>query len=319
VVERSLPGYVALFESGELAERARRLERILTSCRLCPRRCGVNRLAGKTGACGVKAQPKVAAMNLHPWEEPPLSGKRGSGTFFFSGCTMNCVFCQNFPISQMGVGRELTTEQLAREMLKLQRQGVHNLNLVTATHQMAFVVKALLEAIPRGLRLPMVYNSSGYESLETLRLLEGVIDVYLPDIKYSSPEAAQFCSGRRDYGDANRVALMEMWRQVGPLEIDEDGVARRGMLVRHLVLPDDLSGTRDCLAFLAREMGETVWVSLMSQYFPAHQAHGLPPLDRKVTDTEYGAALDALDEVGIVNGFVQEGLEDAGPCMCDER
>ncbi len=312
MAEERVPGYVALYESGELAERARQLEEMLASCRLCPRQCRVDRTAGQKGACGSGMHPVVAAASLHPWEEPPLSGALGSGTIFFSGCTMNCVFCQNYPISQLGVGRELTPDGLAGEMLGLQRRGVHNLNLVTATHQMPFVVRALLIAVPLGLRLPVVYNTSGYETLETLRLLEGIVEVYLPDIKYSVPDAAHFCSGRRDYVHCNRRALVEMWRQVGPLHTDERGIAYRGMLVRHMVLPEDLSGTRDCLAFLARELGRSVWVSLMSQYFPAHKAHGLPPLDRKITGAEYEAALEALDDLQIVNGFVQEA-----PCQLD--
>jgi putative pyruvate formate lyase activating enzyme len=223
---------------------------------------------------------------------------------------MSCVFCQNYPISQLGVGREVTPESLAREMLGLQSRGVHNLNLVTATHQMPFVARALLIAVPRGLRLPLVYNTSGYETLETLRLLEGIVDIYLPDIKYSASEAARFCSGCRDYVQYNRPALMEMWRQAGPLQVDEYGIAYRGMLVRHMVLPEDLSGTRECLAFLVHEMGSSVWVSLMSQYFPAHKAHSLPPLDRRITHLEYGHALEALDDFHLDNGFVQED-----PCL----
>ena len=301
-----LPGYVSLCESGELAERARRLNGMLASCSLCPRRCGVDRAAGAKGACGTAGLPVLASAYLHPWEEPPLSGGRGSGTLFFSGCTMSCVFCQNFPISQLGVGRELTVEALALEMLKLQHRGAYNLNLVTGTHQMAFVLDALAIAVPRGLRLPLVCNTSGYESVEILRLLDGIVDIYLPDIKYSSPQIARFCSGCPDYVGVNREALMEMWRQVGPLEMDGSGMARRGMLVRHMVLPEDLSGTSECLSFLAEEMGRSVWVSLLSQYFPAHKAHGLPPLDRRISEREYEAALEVLDKLGIVNGFVQD-------------
>lgn len=300
------PRYVAMHASGELAERARRLRAMLASCSLCPRRCGVDRTAGVKGACGTADRPVLASAYLHPWEEPPLSGERGSGTLFFSGCTMNCVFCQNYPISQLGVGRTLAIEALALEMLKLQHRGAHNLNLVTGTHQMSFVLDALMIAVPMGFRLPIVHNTSGYESVEVLRVLEGIVDIYLPDIKYSSARAARFCSIRPDYVAVNRLALREMWRQVGPLQVDGSGRARRGMLVRHLVLPDDLSGTRECLSFLVQEMGRSVWVSLMGQYFPAHKAHGLPPLDRRITAEEYEAALESLDRVGIVNGFVQE-------------
>ncbi len=253
--------------------------------------------------------PTVAAVHLHPWEEPPLSGTRGSGTIFFSGCTLRCVFCQNYPISQLGVGRILSVEELGRKMLELQGKGAHNLNLVTATQQMPYVVEALLHAVPRGLSLPLVHNTGGYERVEVLRLLDGIVDIYLPDIKYDDPRAAAFCSGRKDYVGVNRHALLEMWRQVGGLHLDSKGLAFRGMLVRHLVLPGDLSGTRNCLRFLAARLGPGVWVSLMNQYFPAHRALEMPPLDRKVTREEYERAKACLDELGLVHGFVQGGAE----------
>jgi putative pyruvate formate lyase activating enzyme len=304
------PSYLRLHENGELAERARVLDALLENCTLCPRRCRVNRKAGKTGACGVDARARVAAINMHPWEEPPVSGPLGSGTVFFSGCTMKCLFCQNYPISQLGVGRTLSAQTLATEMVKLQGRGAANINLVTPTHQVGAFLSALVVAVPLGLRIPIVYNTSGYESPETLRLLEGVVDIYLPDIKYADPRAAAFCSRSPDYVSVNRKALLEMWRQVGPLRLDEKGTASRGMLVRHLVLPEDLSGTRDCIAFLSREFGSGVWVSLMDQYFPAHEAHGTPPLDRKLTPAEYQRACDLLTELGIDNGFVQEHPED---------
>lgn len=310
------PGYLRLYEEGVLASRAEELARRLACCDLCPRRCGVDRNAGQTGACGVGAEPKVAAMSIHRWEEPPLSGTRGSGTIFFSGCTLKCVFCQNFPISQLGVGRTMGIEELAAGMLKLQKKGAHNINLVTPTHQMAAVARALLAAIPRGLRLPLVYNSSGYESLETLRLLEEIVDIYLPDIKYSEGQAAGFCSGRDDYVEHNRKALVEMWRQVGPLRTDKDSIAYRGLLVRHLVLPENLSGSRSCFSFLAHRLGADTWVSLMNQYFPAHKAHHLPPLDRKTSREEYEAAFQALNALGLGNGFVQTYSEDEGAIPC---
>lgn len=307
------PGYMELFRSGELSRRARLLDESLERCVLCPRQCGVNRKAGKLGACGVGAEPRVAAMSIHPWEEPPLSGRRGSGTVFFSGCTLQCLFCQNFPISQLGVGRLLTVEELAEGMLRLQRKGAHNINLVTATHQMAAFLKALELAVPLGLRLPIVYNTSGYERVQILRLFQDVVDVYLPDIKYDSPLIAERLSGRADYVEANRAALREMWRQTGPLVCNGEGLAVGGVIVRHMVLPEDLSGTASCMAFLAREMGPAVWVSLMNQYFPAHKAHHMPPLDRKVTAEEYEAALQALYQAGLENGFVQE---ECGESFC---
>jgi putative pyruvate formate lyase activating enzyme len=299
------PGYLNLFEHGILAERARLLDELLTTCTLCPRQCRVNRRAGQVGACGVDSRPKVAAVNIHPREEPPISGTRGSGTIFFSGCTLKCLFCQNYPISQLGVGRYVSAEELAQEMLNLQRQGAHNINLVTATHQMAAVVEALLLAIPQGLRLPLIYNTSGYERVEILQIFEGIVDIYLPDIKYADPGAARRCSGRSDYVAFNRPALLEMWRQVGPLKIDPEGTAFRGMLIRHLVLPDDLSGTAENLAFLAEKIGPEAWVSLMQQYFPAHKALHTPPLDRKVTRQEYEEAFRAATHLGLENGFVQ--------------
>jgi putative pyruvate formate lyase activating enzyme len=309
VDKKEEPGYLVLHEQGILAERARELDEILGCCRLCPRQCGVNRRAGELGACGVDARPKVAAINIHPWEEPPISGISGSGTIFFSGCTLRCLFCQNYPISQLGVGRYVSVEDLGQEMLALQKRGVHNINLVTATHQMAAVVAALLPAIPQGFRLPLVYNTSGYERLEILRLLEGIVDIYLPDIKYADSEAAERCSRRSDYIAFNRMALLEMWRQVGSLQVDRAGIAYRGMLIRHLVLPEDLSGTADNLAFLAEKLGPEVWVSLMHQYFPAHEALHIPPLNRKVTRDEYEKAFHNLTRLGLENGFVQALFE----------
>ena len=277
---------------------------------MCPRKCGVNRTAGELGACGVDGRPKVAAINIHPWEEPPISGSRGSGTIFFSGCTLSCIFCQNYPISQLGVGRSMSIEELAEGMLKLQARGAHNINLVTPTHQMAAVARALLLAVPRGLRLPIVYNTSGYESVETLRLLEGIVDVYLPDIKFADADIARFCSKRADYVVHNRAALPEMWRQAGLMALDEEGVAYKGMLVRHMVLPEDLSGTYESLKFLSDTMGPGIWVSLMNQYFPAHKGLHTPPLDRKVTPEEYEAAFRALVDLNLDNGFVQEQCVD---------
>ncbi len=305
-----------LYESGELAERSERLEATLRRCTLCPVRCGTNRAAGHVGPCGADARAKVASFYIHPWEEPPLTGDTGSGTVFFSGCTMRCIFCQNYPISQMGVGRILSDGDLAENLLRLQRRGAKNINLVTGTHQIPAFVRALLIAVPRGLRLPIVYNTSGYESVETLRQLEGIVDLYLPDIKYDDPLTAERLSGRIDYVRVNRTALEEMWHQVGPLQVEADGLARVGMLVRHMLLPEDLSGTRACLKFLVETLGPGVWVSLMSQYFPAHKALHRPPLHRKVTRTEYRRAVEALRDLGIENGFLQECMD--GDVLCTD-
>ncbi|GLI33220.1 radical SAM protein [Desulforhabdus amnigena] len=304
------PAYIELFESGVLAERSRILDDAMACCNICPRQCGVNRKAGKTGFCGVGPEARIAAMSIHPWEEPPISGTNGSGTIFFSGCTLKCLFCQNFPISQMGVGRSMSPEDLAVGMMKLQKKGAHNINLVTPTHQTPVFLKALLLAIPMGLHIPIVYNCSGYERVETLRLLEGVVDIYLPDIKYADSKVAQTLSGAADYVEFNRTALREMWRQVGLLQMDEKGLARKGMMVRHLVLPEDLSGTFENLSFLMHAMGPEVWVSLMCQYFPAHKAFQVSPLDRKITLEEYEKAFDHLMELGMLNGFVQRHSEE---------
>ena len=305
----SAGSYLELFKTGELLRRAQALDARLGRCDLCPRACGVDRKSAKLGYCGIGSLPRVASINLHPWEEPPISGTRGSGTIFFSGCTLRCIFCQNYPISQLGVGREMSVDDLASGMLDLQNKGAHNINLVTSTHQMPAVVRALLPAAQRGLRIPLVYNSSGYESIETLRLLDGIIDVYLPDIKYADSEIALKYSGAADYVSCNRAALVEMWRQAGPLRTDADGIAVKGMIVRHMVLPEDLSGSGECLSFLARTMGRQVWVSLMNQYFPAHKGPFTPPLDRKVTQEEYDVAFAAMTGLGILNGFVQECVE----------
>lgn len=300
------PSYLEMLGPGELVRRADLLDEKLRRCDLCPRGCGVDRNSGKTGYCGVDNRPKIAAINLHHWEEPPISGTRGSGTIFFSGCTLRCIFCQNYPISQLGVGRVMSVEEIAEAMLDLQGKGAHNINLVTSAHQMASFVRALAMAAERGLRIPIVYNSSGYESLETLSILDGIIDIYLPDIKYSDPQIAQKLSAARDYVEHNRPALLEMWRQVGPILLDSRGIARKGMIVRHLVLPGGLAGTRDSLSYLVRELGPDVWVSLMNQYFPAHKGLSHPPLDRKTSEEEYETAFDAMLELGILNGFTQD-------------
>lgn len=300
-----VPGYVYLYNDGVLQRRAEVLAAKLDRCELCPRACGVDRNGGKVGFCGIDAHPKIAAINLHHWEEPPISGTGGSGTIFFSGCTMKCVFCQNYPISQLGVGRIMSVEDLASGMLRLQKRGAHNINLVTATHQMAAVFKALLLAVPLGLRIPLVYNSSGYESLDILKLLDGIVDIYLPDIKYSDSHTAKKYSGAGDYVGINREALVEMWRQTGPIRTDRNGIARKGTIVRHMVLPEGLSGTEESLSFLAREIGPEIWISLMNQYFPAYKGPDLPPLDRKVTEDEYETAFRILTTLGFLNGFVQ--------------
>ncbi len=301
------PSYLRLYESGELAARAEKARGRLANCTLCPRECGVDRLAGRLGFCRSGPLARVASWNSHFWEEPPISGKRGSGTIFFSGCTASCIFCQNYPISQLGVGRDVTESELASMMLELERRGCHNINLVTATHFVPQVLGALQMAVPQGFRLPLLYNTSGYDTVETLQLLEDVVDIYLPDAKYADDAVAREMSGYRDYVRHNRTALQEMFRQVGGrLIFDSAGLAVRGMIVRHLVLPGGLAGSREVAAWLAENLSTELYISIMSQYFPAHRAVGHPLLGRKVTSEEYEDAIAGFIEAGLETGWQQE-------------
>ena len=298
--------YLALYQSGELLKRVNSAYQRLKSCDLCPHNCGVNRIKGEAGVCGVALLPKIASANVHTGEEPPISGTRGSGTIFLSGCSLKCRFCQNFPISQLGNGEELTTEALAERMLRLQRQGVHNINLVTPTHFLPQILAALWLAIPQGFRLPMVWNSSGYEKADILQLLEGVVSIYLPDMKYVDDAIAQRLSSASGYRDINRIAVAEMLSQVGHLQLDEEGLAVKGLIVRHLVLPKRLAGTRDTLRWIAGNLGRETNISLMRQYFPAHKAKQTDVIVRKICDEEYEEAVEWLEEFDLENGWVQD-------------
>jgi len=301
------PSYLALYRTGELGLRADAAWAMLESCELCPHRCAANRLAGERGICRMGDLPKVSSWNLHRWEEPPISGTRGSGTVFFSGCTGRCRFCQNYPISQLGYGKVVEVQRLAAMMLELQRKGAHNINLVTPTHFVPQILAALVHAARSGLRLPLVYNTSGYERVTTLKLLDGVVDIWLPDAKYAEDAAARRLSGFRRYVGNNRAALKEMFRQVGPeLQLDAEGIATRGMIVRHMVLPSGLAGTEQVLSWLATVLSPHVHVSLMDQYFPAYRAFDDPDLARKVTSEEYLAALDAFEAAGLERGWFQD-------------
>ncbi len=294
-------------------QRVREAYRRLKSCDLCPHDCGVNRLAGERGACGAGAHPRIASANVHRGEEPPISGTRGSGTIFLSGCSLKCRFCQNFPISQLGNGEDLTTAKLTQRMLKLQRQRVHNINFVTPTHYLPQILAALYLAIPQGFNLPIVWNSSGYEKVDVLRLLDGVVDIYLPDMKYAASEPANDISGAPGYPDINRGAVSEMLRQVGHLKVDGDGIAVKGLIIRHLVLPEGRAGSRETLYWIAEHLGTETHVALMSQYFPAHVARKTSGIDRTLTAREYDAAVEALEEAGLENGWVQELDEERRP------
>jgi putative pyruvate formate lyase activating enzyme len=302
-----LPSYLELDRSGELRRRAARAWESLSQCVLCPHRCGVDRLAGQRGRCRSPAAPVVASANLHQLEEPPISGTRGSGTIFFGGCTGRCRFCQNYPISQLGVGKEVSLEWLAERMVKLQERGAHNINFVTPTHYAAAILAALPMAVEQGLRIPLLYNSSGFERVDTLRLLEDVIDIWLPDAKYASDEVALSLSGFPDYTTHNRSTLREMYRQVGGrLEVDAEGISWRGLIIRHMVLPSGMAGTRSVLQWIAENLTTQVHVSLMAQYFPAYECVDDSVLGRKITAEEYDEAVAILDELGLENGWVQE-------------
>jgi putative pyruvate formate lyase activating enzyme len=280
-------------------------EASLESCLLCPRACGVNRLKGERGYCGAGTEVVVASTTVHTGEEPPISGTAGSGTVFLTGCNMRCVYCQNYPISQMGHGNPTDESDLATAMLRLQSRGAHNINLVTPVQHLAGLVKAIEEARGRGLRLPVVYNTSGYESPETIRMLEGVVDIYLADMRYSDPDMAARYSDAPDYPEKNRRAIKQMFRSAGPLEC-EGGIGRRGLIIRHLVLPEGIAGTESTFEFIAREVSPLVHISLMCQYFPANKAPGIPLLSRRITEAEYQEAIDLLARYGLERGWVQD-------------
>lgn len=302
------PGYLALCASGEIEARISTLREYYSQCRLCPHECGVDRTAGQRGKCRSGILPVVASYNHHRGEEPPISGTDGSGTIFLTGCTGRCVFCQNYPISQLGSGGEITEDRLAGMMLELQDRGCHNINFVTPTHFSPSIVAAIAIAASRGLHIPIVYNTSGYERVEILKLLAGIIDIYLPDSKYAENDPAVSLSGFTGYVEENRAALREMFAQAGELQM-RDGLAEKGLIIRHLILPGGLAGTRDVLRFIAEELSPEIHVSLMDQYFPAHQALNHPVLSRRVSEEEYEEALEAFDDSGLSNGWVQDHSE----------
>ncbi len=303
------PGYVALYKSGELARRTEAMEARLASCDICPRICGVNRLEGQTGFCHAASLPIIVSCCAHHGEEPPLSGTRGSGTIFFGNCTMRCVYCQNYQISQDSKNQqpnEVSIQKLAEQMLYLQELGCHNINLVTPTHFVPQILRALLEAVPKGLSLPLVYNTSGYDSIDVIKVLEGIVDIYLPDLRYASGQTANEYSHTPDYLVNARQSIREMYRQVGNLVVDEAGVAQRGVIVRHLILPNRLAGSKESLTWLANEVSPAVTVSIMAQYYPAHQAMSIPALARKITLSEYREVVSLVNQLGLENGWLQE-------------
>jgi putative pyruvate formate lyase activating enzyme len=301
----NIPVYQTAMEKGLLHHKVESSREMFLNCRLCPRYCGVNRMEGETGVCRSSAVPRISSYNLHFGEEPPISGSSGSGTIFFSGCNLNCIFCQNYPISQLDNGREFSISELAGIMLELRDRGAHNINFVTPTHFMPAVLAALEIAVEKGLNIPLVYNCGGYESPEALELLDGIIDIYMPDAKYAGREMARQLSSAPDYPRFNRMALKEMYRQAGPMIVDEQGIAVKGMLIRHLVLPNGTSSSPEILRFIAEELGTDVFISLMSQYFPAYKAVESPIINRRINVDEYREAVECLEELGFESGWVQ--------------
>jgi putative pyruvate formate lyase activating enzyme len=292
--------YVHLLQSGVLARRVESAWGHLENCDLCAWYCHVNRRAGIEGAvCRTGERAIIASWGPHHGEEDVLRGGRGSGTIFFGWCNLRCVYCQNWDLSQKGQGREVEPSAIADIMLTLQEEGCHNINFVSPSHAVAQIIAAVEIAARKGLRLPLVYNTGGYDSIEALRLLDGIVDIYMPDMKYGESSHAHKYSKVRDYVTANRRAVQEMHRQVGDLVIDQHGIAQRGLLVRHLVLPDDIAGTEAVLEFLAKEVSPNTYVNLMDQYRPCYRADEYPELDRPVTHSEYEAALAAARRHGI--------------------
>ncbi len=293
------PAYVALLETGELRRRAEQAWEALRYCVLCPWRCAVDRLAGRTGVCRTGAQAVVASYHPHFGEEAPLRGWAGSGTIFFSWCNLRCAFCQNWEISQAGEGETVGPEDLAEMILALQRRGCHNVNLVSPSHVIPHILRAAAIAAERGLRIPLCYNTGGYDDPAALRLLEGVVDIYMPDMKYADSGVGRCLSRVPDYPARNRAAVLEMHRQVGDLVIGADGLARRGLLVRHLVLPGGLAGTRRVARFLARAVSRDTYINSMDQYRPDYHANRYAPLDRRPTRREVEEARAAARAEGL--------------------
>jgi putative pyruvate formate lyase activating enzyme len=286
-----------------LRERAEIALGRLESCDLCPRSCGADRLNGELGYCRSGRLAKVSSFTPHFGEEPPLVGSHGSGTIFMTGCNLSCVFCQNYDISQLCEGREVSSTKLAEMMICLQDGGCHNINFVTPTHFVPQILEALVEAVEMGLSVPLVYNSGGYDSVETLRLLEGIFDIYMPDAKYGTDAAAKKYSDAPNYTRIMKAAIREMHRQVGPLEIDEDGIAVRGLLVRHLVLPEGLAGTAEVVRFLAEEVSPETYLNVMAQYRPCYKARSYPELSRPITLREYADAANLARAAGLDRGL----------------
>lgn len=305
------PSYLSAYHNGTLAALAEKAYNLLESCAICPRRCKVNRIKGQKGLCHTGLNPKVCSFLAHHGEEPPISGQNGSGTIFFSWCNMGCLYCQNYEFSQLGEGREVAIEELAEYMLKLQEMGCHNINLVTPTHVIPQILRALKIAAGKGLGIPLVYNTGGYELAEIIKLLDGIIDIYLADMRYTDAEMSKKYSLVPDYPRYNQEALQEMHRQVGIAQLDKGGILKKGLIIRHLVLPDNISGTDKAMSFIAEKISKDAYISLMSQYLPCYKASQFKEISRRITYREYEDARATMHKYGLYNGWTQEsyGLE----------
>lgn len=300
------PAYLRLHRSGELRKRGEELWNMMKSCKLCPRMCGANRLAGKKGFCQATSQLVIASYHPHLGEEKPLVGKGGSGTIFFTNCSLRCVFCINWQISQGGGGMFRSIEELAEMMLNLQEKGCHNINLVTPTHYPGHILLAIDIAAGKGLRLPVVYNTCGWERLEVLKKFDGIIDIYLPDFKYADGKmAAKHLSGAEAYPEITEAALLEMHRQVGVAKPASDGLIYRGLMIRHLVMPNRVAGTKKVIEWIAQNLPKDTYLNIMSQYRPMYKAFKYPEISRRITTEEYEEAVKWAEEAGLTNLDIQ--------------
>jgi len=293
------PVYIKTYQDGLLKDKIKQAYNLLDNCFLCPRKCGVNRLNNEKGICNTGRKAMVSSYNSHFGEEAPVVGKYGSGTIFFTNCNLLCVFCQNYDISHEGKGYEVTGKELAGMMLNLQNNGCHNINFVTPSHVVPQILSALEIAIEAGLTIPLIYNSGGYDSVETLKILEGVFDIYLPDFKFWDSEIAELTCSASDYPNVVRKAILEMYRQVGDLMIDRTGIARRGLLIRHLVLPNNLAGTKEVAEFISGNISKNTYINVMSQYRPCGKAYENEDLSNYLTGKEFEDALIAAKEAGL--------------------
>jgi len=297
------PSYLFLSDSHFL-KKIEKGKEILSRCTLCGNSCKVNRLQGEVGRCAIGSEVMVSSHNVHLGEEPPISGSKGSGTIFLTGCSLSCVFCQNYPISQFLNGKEISSQELATMMLDLQKRGVHNINFVTPTHQVPQIIEGVFLAKKKGFKIPIVYNTNGFDSNDCLELLEDIVDVYLPDFKYAKDKNAVSYSDATNYVETAKVAIKQMYEQVGNLIVDEDGIAKRGILLRHLILPKGLAQTKSVFKIIKEFLPLDIHISVMGQYFPAHKAKEAK-IDRKISPEEYSKALDEVIELGFNNVYKQ--------------